>query len=214
MKGMRTDSGLTLQQRLFVAEYLVDRDPQAAAVRAGLQRDRGPRLLAENLRVRAQIELRTEALASRIEHVAAADVVQAAAKLAFADIRKVFDDRGQLLEPSQWPDEIAQAIASVDVQTSKPRGGAVEHVAKIRTWDKTKALALLAKVMGMIEERHHHSHEITLLNVTTPTILMEMTDEEIRVLDGVVKRVFAEKKKKGRPAIGPSLPVLDAEVSS
>jgi phage terminase small subunit len=208
----RTGSGLTLQQRLFVAEYLVDRDPVAAAERAGFERAHGTRLM-QNLRVRAAVELRTEAMATRIEHVQAEDVMREAARLAFSDIRGIFTDGGELREPKDWPDDVAKTIASIDMTTSKPRGGVLEHVTKVRSWDKTKALELMAKIFGMVQERHHHTHEITLLNLAEPQILLEMSDEEIKVLDRVVKRVYGGDKKKGRArTLAPApAPVLDAE---
>ena len=202
--------GLTLEQRLFVAEYMIDRDAAAAAERAGLGRDRGAVLLG-HVRIRAAIELRTEAMATRIEQVKAQDVVREAARLAFSELRGVFHpETGALLEPKDWPDDVARTVASLDVTTSRKGAGQVSHVNRIRSWDKTKALELLAKIFGMVSERHHHTHEVTLLSLAQPEILLEMSDQEIKVLDGVIKRVYGKKQAKragaGRaPALPPAV---------
>jgi phage terminase small subunit len=83
-----------------------------AAARAG-----GARLLA-NANVRAY--LRTQLESRWAEHEMSAD--EAAARVAMdarSDPRLLFNAKGELLPPHEWPDEIANSIESVDMTTGK-----------------------------------------------------------------------------------------------
>lgn len=90
-------------------------------------------------------------------------VVQELAKVGFSDIRKLFTDTGHLLPPAEWPDEAAGAVSSVEVvtkqsgETDEDGRKAVEHVHKIKVWDKNSALEKLAKHLGMFVDRVEHT---------------------------------------------------------
>lgn len=72
------------------------------------------------------------------------------ARIAFADIRALFDDEGRLLDPSEWSDEIAAAVDGVDTQERQLKdehGNRInewELVRKVRTHNKLAALEFLA----------------------------------------------------------------------
>jgi hypothetical protein len=71
-------------------------------------------------------------------------------RIAFADIRGVFDSEGRLLPPHEWPDEVAAAVESVETQEKRLKGAdgqfinEWELVRKIRSHDKLRALEFLA----------------------------------------------------------------------
>ena len=48
-------------------------------------------------------------------------------------------------------------LASVDVETRTERGGASIQTAKIRRWDKMRALELLGKHLGMFKDSVEHT---------------------------------------------------------
>lgn len=90
-------------------------------------------------------------------------VVQELAKIGFSDIRKLFSDAGHLLPPGEWPEEAAGAVSSLEVvakpsaETDEKGHKIVEHVHKIKVWDKNSALEKLAKHLGMFVDRVEHT---------------------------------------------------------
>ena len=76
------------------------------------------------------------------------------ARIAFSDLRAVYDEYGHLLDVNNIPLGTAAAIASWDVDKKNLTAGrgTVEHI-RIRFWDKVRALELLAKHLGLLDER-------------------------------------------------------------
>ena len=152
---------LTDKQKLFVQEYLVDLNATRAAARAGYSAKTSEQLghqLLKKAWVRDAIQVAMDQRSAKIEITSDA-VLQELAKLAFVDIRELFDDHGRLLPPHQLPDNIAPAISSVEVTTSRiPDGEAadVEHTSKIRLWDKKGSLELLGKHLKLFADRVEH----------------------------------------------------------
>ena len=97
----------------------------------------------------------SEAQAARAQAtgVTAELVLRELARLAFGDARAIFNGAGELRRPEDWPDDLAAAIASVEVVTASRGEGVVEHVAKIKLWDKGRALELLARHLGMLNDK-------------------------------------------------------------
>jgi phage terminase small subunit len=72
------------------------------------------------------------------------------AKLAFIDIRKMFDPEGEFLPPKLWPEEIARAVAGIDVdQRWDEQRNKWRYKYKIKLNDKGRALQRLETVLGM-----------------------------------------------------------------
>jgi len=76
------------------------------------------------------------------------------ARIAFSDVGAVYDEYGHLLDVNNLPLGTAAAIASWDVFKKNPTAGrgTVEHI-RIRFWDKVRALELLAKHLGLLDDR-------------------------------------------------------------
>ncbi|MDW9473157.1 terminase small subunit [Sinorhizobium meliloti] len=133
-----------------------------AYVAAGFKANRGnaARLNAnESIQARvAEIQgkgaLKAEATVER--------VLKELTRIGFSDLRRVFDANGRLLRPEEWDDDTAAAVASVEVVTRNIGDGEVEHVHKIKVWDKNSALEKLAKHLGMFIERVEHSGSMSL----------------------------------------------------
>jgi phage terminase small subunit len=146
----------TAKQRAFVAEYLVDLNATRAAIRAGFSPKTaewiGPQLLgkahvataiAEGM---ARRSARTEITADR--------VLRELGRLAFLDIRKAFTEDGNLRSLSELDDDTAAAIAGIEVSELRDSDGAViGHVKKVRLADKIAALTLLARHLGLLQDR-------------------------------------------------------------
>jgi phage terminase small subunit len=146
--------GLTDKQRVFVKEYMLDLNATQAAIRAGYNersaRSQGQRLLTND---DIQKALQSE-LANRSQRVAvtADRVLSEIAKIAFSDVRKIFNADGSLIPISSLDDEAAACIAGCDLVTVNKGEGEVEYVAKVKMADKLKALELAGKHLGLFKE--------------------------------------------------------------
>jgi phage terminase small subunit len=78
-------------------------------------------------------------------------VVKRLVEIGFGDLRRCFDGQ-RLLEPGEWPDDVAPMIAGFEVVVKPVGDGEVEHVAKIKTRDTVRALELLGKHTGAFEQ--------------------------------------------------------------
>lgn len=153
-----TEKKLTPKQQRFVAEYLIDLNATQAAIRAGYSAKtadvQGPRLLG-NVRISEAVSKRRQKVLERAE-VTTERIVQEAAAVAFSDIRQLYDEKGELLPVHLWPAGVAESIAGIEVEELfEGRGEAREHVGrlkKIKRWDKTKALEILAKYKKLFDD--------------------------------------------------------------
>lgn len=111
---------LTDKQRRFVDEYLIDLNATQAAVRAGYSENTARSIGSENFGKPAVAEAIAEAQRERAERtgVTADQVVRELARVAFSDLRKVVTGNGHLIDPKDWDDDTAAAIAAVEVVTS------------------------------------------------------------------------------------------------
>lgn len=163
---------LTLKQARFVQEYLKDLNATQAAVRAGYSaktaRPQGHRLLT----IIAVSEAVSAGAAKRIAKgmVSADRILEEIGRLAVSDPRAMFDDTGGLKAPRDWSDEVAAAIAGIEVDIRASPEGTITRVAKVRRWDKLRALELLAKYHGLLKDRVEHTHTIDLKAETTEAL--------------------------------------------
>lgn len=150
---------LTPKQRRFVSEYLVDQNGTQAAIRAGYQ-PIGAAVQASRLLTNPKIAQQIDARLGKFE-IRADRILQELARIGLADPRQLFDPDGQLRPIHDLSEDAARTIASVEVLREKvTRGEEVtteETLHKVKTWDKTRALEILAKCKGMMKERHEHT---------------------------------------------------------
>lgn len=142
------------KQQAFIREYLIDLNATKAAARAGYSprsaKVTGFKLLSTPA-VAAAVAAAKAERAERVE-VTADDTLRQIDEIASSDLRLLFDDAGALLPPRLWPDEIARAVSSFRVVTKKAGEGEVEHVAEVKLWDKTRALEMKARHLGMFND--------------------------------------------------------------
>lgn len=148
---------LTPLQKRFVEEYVIDLNKTEAAIRAGFSKktagqkawnmtsDKDPRFT----HVYEAIQKKLQQKAKRNE-IKADDVLKGLARIAFGDIRQLFRDDGTLKPMSEWSEDTAMAIASVEVVEDQLMN---TRTAKIRTNDRLKALELIGKHLGMFTEK-------------------------------------------------------------
>ena len=69
--------------------------------------------------------------------------------LAFSDVRMLFDADGHIKPTEQWPDELAHAVQSIEVQEIGGGDSPAVVVKKVKFWDKGSALDRLFKHAGL-----------------------------------------------------------------
>ena len=91
-------------------------------------------------------------------------VLRETGRLAYSDIRELFDASGNFLPIKQWPEDIARAVASVEVvkKNVTTGDGKVDDVLKVRLWDKAGKLQDLMKHHGQLSDKLEHTGQITV----------------------------------------------------
>lgn len=157
---------LTPKQERFVQEYLVDLNATAAAKRAGYSEKTAYAIGQQNLK---KIEIQTaihEAKnnLSRRTEVTQDMIIRETAKLAFFDVRKLFDENGKPLDISSLDDDTAAALVGLDVQDvyadTDGERTFVGFVKKYKMADKLRALELLGKRFGIWEPQDKQLTEV------------------------------------------------------
>jgi phage terminase small subunit len=113
----------------------------------------GASRLMKRADVRAYIDLMREYSSEEILNhmsVTRERILDEEAKLAFIDVRKMFDTEGEFLPPTLWPEEIARSVSGLDVEQKWDTATEKwKYTYKIKLNDKGRALGRLETVMGM-----------------------------------------------------------------
>jgi phage terminase small subunit len=153
---------LTPKQAMFVAEYLVDSNATRAAIKAGFSEASaavtGARLL-KNAKISAAIADRKAYLVKKLE-LSAEHVLQELAKLAFYDIRDLFDTKGKLKPITQLDDVSRAAIAGIDVQGKR-------SITKIKLSDRGQNLERLGRYFKLFTDRLEHDGKLAVDDALT-----------------------------------------------
>jgi phage terminase small subunit len=151
---MADKTKLSPKQERFCLEYLKDLNGKQAAIRAGYAAKaaevQASRLLSHvkvSARVQQLLQKRNEKLELKTD-----DVLRELLRIATVDVSKIYGPDGLLLPIHEMPEDVRRAIAGVDV-LSHGDGETVWTTKKVRFWDKTKALELLAKVLKLLTDR-------------------------------------------------------------
>lgn len=166
-------SKLTIPRKRFADVYLVNgqngtqaylsvfhtKNPASAGVGAS-------KLLKKGTDVRAYVDLcarfTTEESLSHLT-VTKQRILDEESKLAFIDVRKMFDFDGEFLPPRLWPEEIARAVAGFDVdQRWDEKNDKWRYKYKIKLNDKGRALQRLENVLGMNKADKMHDEDVDL----------------------------------------------------
>ncbi len=146
-------SRLTRMQRRFVEEYLVDPDAEAAACRAGYCLREAGRAAARNMEHEGVLRAIRRARAERSERTRVTQdaVVRELAAIGFATMRDVCRWSGETLELHASDQLSAAQVAAIAeiAETSSSRGVRL----RVKLHSKLKALEMLARHVGLYEER-------------------------------------------------------------
>ena len=144
---------LTKKQKIFVDESLKDLNATQAAIRAGYSPDTAGSIGSENLKkpeIRARIE---KAMAERSKRTGINQdrIIMELAKIALLNPKGLVNfDEATIKEDAT--DEDVAAVASVKVKRFPTKDGeGVER--EVKMYDKTKALELLGRHLGMFKDK-------------------------------------------------------------
>lgn len=163
-------------RRRLCEEYLVDRIATNAARRAGYKESsiKNAGVFLAQPDCKAYVDYLMN-LATKKTRVTVERILEEYAKLAFHDVRKLYDDEGNLIPVPQLGDDEAGAVAGIEVSTmttgavqgAKGKGEALSKTktTKIRLTDKKAALDSLAKHIGMFKDQVdvNHTGNVTLV---------------------------------------------------
>jgi phage terminase small subunit len=157
---------VTPKQELFVAEYLATLNATEAAKRAGYSARTADRMGHENLKKPEIAAAVAAGKARQLEtaELTAARVLEEIRRLSFSDMRALFDEHGNLRPIQTLTAEQASCIASLEVvkKNLTAGDGQVDTVVKLKVWDKTKSLEMLAKHFALLTERIEHSGDLKI----------------------------------------------------
>ena len=151
---------MTPKQQLFILEYRKDLNATQAARRAGYSKKTagqiGERLL-KNVEILKAIAQATERQMDRAE-LSAARVLEEMRRLGFSNVKKLFDEQGNLKPIHELSDEDAACIAGIEVvmKNATAGDGKVDRVLKVKVWDKRATLEMLGKHFALLTERVIH----------------------------------------------------------
>lgn len=164
---------LTPQQELFCQEYVKDLNGTQAAIRAGYS-EKGARTQASEFLTNPNICVKIKQLNDEKLNAVKVDaqtILSELLKIATSDIRKLFNENGGLLPPSEWPNDVAQAVSSIQVDElfdyDNGQKFQVGLTKKVKLWDKNAALDKLAKHLGLLVEKVELSGKVTLEDLVT-----------------------------------------------
>lgn len=150
------------REKLFILEYMKDRDGAAAMRRMGF-RGKRPDCASYKLLQKPSVKHEIDRLLSQaIDHskVSAERVLQEIQRIAFSDVRTLFDREGRFKPLHELDDENAAQISGIEVEeiyeTQYEEGGArrvnVGRLTKLKRWEKIRALELLGRHLKLFEQ--------------------------------------------------------------
>ena len=153
---------LTLKQENFVLAYLQSgnaTDAYRTAYNASGMKDETVWVKASELLTNGKIKVRLNELRKPViekAQLTIEQVINENVKIAFFDIRTMFDTNGNVKPVSDWDDNIGAAISSIEVEALYVGSGKdrvnIGETKKIKFWDKSAALDKLMKHLGGYEE--------------------------------------------------------------
>ncbi len=175
---------MTDAQKRFCDEYLIDlnatRAYKVAYPRCKKEEtaNAASSRMLRNVKVQEYISKKQQEIEKRTE-VTQDMVIKELAKIAFLDIRKLYTENGQLKNISDIDSNTAGAISSLEtLEEYEGYGDDREKIGdtqKVKLLDKTKALELLGRHLGMFKEK------VTIDgNVNTNNPFSGMSTEELR----------------------------------
>lgn len=177
------------RHELFAREYIRDCNTRRAAVVAGYSPETAV-TIGQNLLLEPDVIARIDALIVERRHQLKADAGQVISQLltiATFDVRSLYDDRGELLPVHLWPPEAGQVVASMEItDVSGDDEAGFSITKKVKLVDKSKALEMLGKHLGMFVDRLHVTGNVEVRNLDNKELdsrLSQLLQKQARTID-------------------------------
>lgn len=109
---------------------------------------------------------RVEALRNEIKvkfDVSAERLILEQSRIALFDFRKLFDESGRLIDPKDFPDDVAAAVSSVKVRRQHREDEVSEDIIELKLWSKNTALDSLFKNKGLYSEDNDQKRPMVIV---------------------------------------------------
>ena len=170
------------RQEIFCLEYVKDGDRLRAYKAAGYEpvsenswASCSSQLLKKTYVKKRLTELQAR-IANRVE-VNAARVINELGRIAFSDPRKVLGTDGAIINPKDWDDDMAGAVAGLEVEKLFEGKGKdkvfIGYTQKVKLWDKNTALGNLAKHFKLLGDDVSPGGDTYNFNITMPANLRD-----------------------------------------
>jgi len=152
-----TKRKLTAKQERFKNCFIEGMDAKAAYIRAGYKArgsaaEAAASRLLRNVKVRSAIEEVQKRAAEKAE-VTCGRIIGEYARIAFFNIKQLYDGKGNPKKIDELDYNTAAAIAGIDVLHKKTQSSEIYTTKKIRLNDKIRALDSLARIQGMFNDK-------------------------------------------------------------
>lgn len=203
--------GMTARQQVFVDEYLKDPCGQRAAAAAGYK---SPGISSARLLNGKDYPLVAKAVAEgmdakrRLSHVEAIRIVEELAKVAFFNVKSLFDEKGNLIPLHELPDAVAACVKDFKVsqKTGMGASGPVKlRVVEVKLHDKLNALNQLAQHLGWLKDQSREK----AVNENTQVIDWSTMTKRREIVDVVEQYIQGEEEAEARPKPPPGQVLLD-----
>ena len=161
---------LTIRQRLFVAEYIVDQNGTQAAIRAGYTDNEAAAAvhatrLLRKAKIRNEIDLRIGKLEKKCE-ITAEKVLKRLWRLANADLAQFYDQNGNLKNVHDIPKAHRYALMGIEIDEIWDGYGQdrtqTGETKKVKLADKIRALELLGKYLKLFTDKVEVSAKVSI----------------------------------------------------
>jgi phage terminase small subunit len=180
---------LSDKQIRFCNEYLVDYNGSKAAIRAGYSKkaakEQASRMLT-NANIQNYLSAKKEKVLNKLE-ISRERVMLEIGRLAFSNISQYFDENGNLKSLSDLSPEDVAALSSVEIKeefdTVDGKKVSSGFARKIKLWDKTKALEMLAKHFQIYSDAPEVNNNLTMPEVRVYNSAPPLAGSEEEVKD-------------------------------
>ena len=159
----RKDKDLSIRQKRFVEEYVIDGNASKAATTAGYSqktaKQQGSRLLT-NVNVCGEIS-RRRAIVDQATELTTERILLEVARVSYYDVRKTYNNDGTRKKPHELDDDTAAAVASMETKelfegTGKQRR-LIGYTTEVKPFDKNAALEKAMRHKGLYKKDNEQS---------------------------------------------------------
>lgn len=180
---------LTMKQKIFVDEYLIDLNATQAAIRAGYSKNTARKIGQENLTkpdIQAQIQKRRKDREERTEvtqdsvvkelcAIASANATDFARVVEKTALQPLFDDNGNVIDHQEVKFNVVEIVPTEQLPEDKKRAIACikqgKYGIEVVMCDKIRALELLGRHLGMFTDK---------IQVTASTDMLDSILEQLK----------------------------------